>query len=256
MRVSIPRTFVSTLLLFAAVGCSDSVADPDLSDGPGAPVAVAVVAEATPRSFFAPQAPRLEGGALLVSGFDGSLEITGVQVVLAEIEAEREGVECEGSVSDCPEFLDRSTVLDLPLSQEAVSLGIGRLPEGRYEEIEVEVEGWDDDDELPVDATGLPVVGWPEDAALRVEGRFLPTEGDPRPFVAYLAMELEAELEFEPELQLGPEGAAIELIITPAAWFLDDEGYVLDLSSIGSGAEVEEDRAESGFEIRIVPSGG
>lgn len=197
---------VATAALLALTGCDW---DPTAADG-------------SRNIDLHPDDPDREDGGLLLQGPNGSLELTSLWLTLEEIELDGEG--------DTDDFEAGPVLVELPLEGEPTIPLSAPLPEGSYEEIEIEFEPVDDDEFLAGVRERFP--DWPEDASLRATGTFTP-EGDPEPvaFETYVEAEIEIELEPSPPLVVDDSGSEVELLtVDLSLWFRRGDGSVVDLS--------------------------
>jgi hypothetical protein len=195
------------------------------------------------------------GGPLAVTGTNGSLSITGIQVVLDKFQLR--GVHdqpCVGGVGsnddsgndddagEC-EFDAGPLFLDLPLDGSQLTVATGALPTGTYDNVRFRVKNLDsadddaaDDNDAAAEAALFQQVraqfaDWPAKASMRVTGTFTPTGGAARPFTAYLNAEVRLTLAISPPLTV-TEGSAtgqVSILLDPSVIFRTGS-QVIDLS--------------------------
>lgn len=182
-----------------------------------------------------------------LEGSNGALEITGVYLVVDEVELERSEDACrpEGDDDDCEEFEAPPQFVDLPLDGEEVFLVRQEVPEGSYTELELEVEDLDldddGDDDGVADETGslyqtilTLFPDWPEEASMLVTGTFTPVDSDAtREFRVYFDAEIEVELVLDPPFVVTGDSPVQTLTVEldPTLWFRNPGGSVMDLSA-------------------------
>ena len=212
------------------------------------------------------------GGPLVVAGTNGTLSITGIQVVVSQLKLK--GVHdqpCIGGTSsddsqggdddagEC-EFEAGPFFVDLPLDGGTLTVATGTVPPGTYDRLRFRVknldfrddDGDDDDDDAAVGAlfnqirTQFP--DWPARASMRVTGTFTPTGGAARPFTAYLKAEVRVQLPLSPPLAVteGTSTSQVSVTLDPAAFFKSGTA-VVDLSQFGGNVAEFEFEAEHGF---------
>jgi hypothetical protein len=181
-----------------------------------------------------------------VQGSNGTLDLSGVWMIVAEFELEGDDDACEEiGGDDCHEFEASPFLLELPPPGEPVTVAAEEVPAGVYDEFEFEVEDLDDDDEEDGEGASELIAqirsqfdDWPEDASLFVEGTFTPTGGDPQAFRVYFDAEIEVERDLNPPLIVEEDGGSVTVIvveINAGRWFERSDGSVIDLSQFDYG---------------------
>lgn len=242
------------------------------SDGTGPEGSEAVTIQFA-TSTQASVAPGLDGPMpTTVTGSNGTLELTDVRMIVAELELEGSTDACrveedDDDDEDCFEIEFAPRLVDLPLDGGPLTVTTAEVPAGIYSEFEFEVEDLEDDEDdtefaAEIDALQAAILNafpnWPDEATVRIEGTFTETGGEPQPFTVYLEAEIEVELEMDPLLVIGDDGAeahTIEVVVFPDLWFARNDGSVLDLSQFdfettGQVLELEVE-IEEGFEVEI-----
>ncbi len=270
------RVSVTTMIAiaFALAACGDGT-------GPGASVAIQFAAvgpgaspTAAPTSGPAAASNAAAQGELVIPGTNGTLTITQIGVIVEEFELEPVEVgDCDddnGPTSvECEDFETRYFFIDVPLDGEPVTVVNHDIPEGLYDELELEVDDLEVDDDDPEDLADAQLIqdllnsirqqldDWPDKASMVVSGEFTPTDGDPVGFRAYFEAEIEVELDLSPPLEVTADMASKSIVVelVPEVWFKRGDGTVWDLSQFDfqtTGELIEfELEMEDGFELEI-----
>lgn len=185
--------------------------------------------------------------SLMISQSNGTLELTGIRLIVAELELDQSGDDCEtteGEDESCDSFEVGPFFVDLPLDNSAVTAAASEVALGSYKELEFEVENLEsdsDDDsqkEQQIEAllneirTDGAYSEWPDAASMGVVGTFTPAgSAEAVPFKVYFDAEIEVEIEFATALTISEEGVGpgISVQVNPEAWFVTAKG-VRDLS--------------------------
>lgn len=229
----------TALLLFALVGWSALGACDD-GTGPGTSISLSVTV---------PQAGSMQSIAspalfdLVYSDGTATLTLTSVELVLREIELERVDDEScdstfEGSEDLCEEFEAAPRVFPLPMdgTTEAV-LSISDVPEGLYDELEIEVHKVSND---PGDAGILATRPDLADVSIRVEGDVGGT-----PFVFTTEVEEEFEFALSPPIDPSAGPVNVTLAVDVESWFRANDGSILDPSDEANRSEIENNIQQS-----------
>ncbi len=206
------------------------------------------------------------GGPLAVTGTNGTLSITGIQVVVAKFQLRgADDVACDGTRADdeC-EFQAGPFFVDVPLDGSQLSVTTGAVPPGTYGSVRFRVknldidddddESADDDDATPAQVAALfgqiraQVADWPQKASMLVTGTFTPTGGAPRAFRAFLRAEAKLTLPIDPPLTVaeGSSSAAVAVVMDPASLFKTGT-TVVDLSQFNGRLGEFKAETERGF---------
>jgi len=234
---SIP-TFSFALFSLALVGCDDTTGPGDgmarlnlgFTSGVAAP--------------FASPSAQFSGvpSAAPYAGSNGTVDLTEAWVIVAEFELERveSTVDCDSSDSgnDCEEFSTPPALVQLPLDGTVISHLTVDIPEGMYDELELEIEDLELDDEeedqAVIDALWTAVRAehpdWPTQASLLLVGTFTPTGGTAVPFRTFVEAEIEIEIELSPPLD-ATGIHSFNIVVIPSLWIERSDGTVLDLSA-------------------------
>lgn len=220
-------------LVACGVGSSPYLTSPGA--GERVTVAFAVAAPAVAGASVA-AAPASE--ALVLDGPNGTLELTSIAFIVAELE-----LDCDDDRSGpCVDFEAPPAFVDLPLGSGSVDVTSRTIPAGTYDELEFEVEDLDLDDGSPAERAHAAALlaeirqafpAFPDDASMVVEGVFTPSDAAPRPFLVYFDAEVEVELDLVPPLSIDADGSGDRSLVVdvhPALWFVRGDGSVRDLS--------------------------
>jgi len=170
---------------------------------------------------------------LVVGGANGdTLRINEIGFIVTEVELEADADSLE---SDSAEFeTERPFFVDLPLSSaDPVPALTDRVPPGRYNEFEFDVEGVDlDDDEVSNDLQN-EINNWPSGASMVVVGRFGSNDKETKSFTAYLDAEIEGEIEMDRLFEVGGSDSprALTVNLRPSSWFSKNDGNPRNLSA-------------------------
>jgi hypothetical protein len=204
-------------------------------DGGGA-TGPAAEGTAAVRFAAAPGTESGQAGDLVIAGFNGTLTLTDVRIVVDDFELKRENdiAECSatGRTDLCATIEIGPTIIDLPLAAGVTALGSDLVPAGEYEEIEFDVVGAEDvAPTLLAQARALPgYADWPARASIAARGTFADAQsGEVRPFTVYFDLGAAVELEFRITIA-GAGMGTVTIHVDPANW-LPFQGGVIDLSA-------------------------
>ena len=181
---------------------------------------------------------------LVYSDGTSTLTLTQVELVLREIELERvDDDSCDdGADSDdeCEEFEAGPRVFDLPMdgTTETV-LTISDVPDGLYDELEIEIHKVSSD---PEDAALLLARPDLADVSIKVTGDL-----DGEDFTFVTGVEEEFEFEFSPPLDSSAGAINVTLSIDVESWFRAQNGTLLDPSDEANRSQIE-NNIEQSFE--------
>lgn len=255
---------VAALPAFGLTACdSDSTGPAD-----GEPVTIRFTAQATASGAATASGPL----AAPVEGTNGTLDITDLRVIVAELEFEGTNGTCgtdgdDDDDEDCVEVDLPPRLVDVPLEGSPLTVATTDLPAGSYNEFELEIEDLEDDEDDTEFAQEIAALrseilatfsDWPNEATIRVEGTFTPTGGAAESFVAYIEGEVEVELDLVPPLDISDSGPAehtLDVLLFPERWFVRGDGSVIDLTeydfaTTGRLLELEVE-IEDGFEVEF-----
>ena len=178
---------------------------------------------------------------LIVTGTNGTLEITSIEAVVSELE-----LECEsGSTVACVEFETGPSFAPIPLGATQVEIAGGSVPAGTYTEFEFEIDDLEpdhDDSEAERQAKEALLAEiretygdppFPATASMILQGSFTPAGSDTAaPFTAFVDGEVEIEVPLVPALEVveGADPLAIPVTVDPSLWLTRPDGTVYDLS--------------------------
>jgi len=208
------------------------------------------------------------GGPLTVTGTNGTLSITGIQVVVARFQLRgANDAPCDsqgtGVSDDECEFQAGPFFVDVPLDGSQLNVTTGAIPAGTYTSVRFRVKNLDidddddsadDDDATPAQVSALfnqiraQVPDWPQKASMLVTGTFTPTGGAPRTFRAFARAEVKLSLPIAPPLVVaeGSSSSAVAVVLDPAAFFKTGT-TVVDLSQFNGRLAEFKVEAERGF---------
>ncbi len=237
------KMFITTAALLVLVACGDGT-------GPttGTQVSLTFVTGASAGGAAAPSG---FAGPMAVSFMDGTntLEITGVKIVLREIELELVEVdECddvEPEPEGCEEFEVGPLLVDLPVDGSTSTEIEIMIPPGTYDEIEFEIHKVSSDDDE--DADFLLENPTMEGKSIVVVG-FYNGVG----FTYETDLNEDQELDLVPNLVIDQEGVATNVTIRfdLSTWFVDESGNFFDPATALKGGP-NEDLAEDNIENSI-----
>jgi hypothetical protein len=263
---SIARLHGAPLVLAAAAALVFSACDSSTGPEDSEQVTIRFAAET---SAGGAAAPGIE--AAPVTGTNGTLDITDLRVIVAELEFEGTNGTCgangDDDDEDCFEVELPPRLVNIPLDGSPLAVATTELPAGSYNEFELEIEDLEDDEEdtafaAEIDALEAEIRNtfpeWPRDGTIRVEGTFTPTGGAPEAFVVWIEAEVEVELDLVPPIDIpAAEGDAhtLDIVLFPERWFVRGDGTVIDLTewdfqTTGELLELEVE-IENGFEIEF-----
>jgi hypothetical protein len=249
------RAIVGALGLLVLAACGDSTGVGGVGEevslsfrvsGAGAPAAVGAVAAPVGLAAVA-------GAPMVLSGSNGTLTLDEIRIIIDEVELELADDDSCGtsgssgddsgddSSDDCAEFEVGPRFLDLPLDGDPVEAVTATIPAGVYSELEFEIEDLEDDEGDASKAAAIAALraeilsefpDWPRKASALVVGTFQPTEGDPLDFRVYMEAEVEIEMDLIPNLVVDDSGTTsrdLTVDVSPAAWFTNPDGTVIEL---------------------------
>lgn len=206
------------------------------------------------------------GPPMVVTGSNGTLTLEEIRIIINEVELKRADPSCDSvevTGSDCGEFEAGPRFLDLPLDGQPIQAVTALIPSGVYKELDFEIEDLEDDEGDPTEAALIAAVrseilaeipDWPRKASALVTGTFEPAAGGSIGFRVFLEAEIEIEFELIPNLVIDETGAAsreLTVNLSPAVWFTNPDGSVLELQSYDYDATGEllefEVEMEEGF---------
>jgi hypothetical protein len=223
------------LVALAAAGCGDGT-------GPGTqPVVSLSFSTRLPAGGTSPAAaPHASQSWSLSAANDtitdgaNTLVITSAQIVLREIELEREEVaDCDVEPAGCEDFEIGPVLVSLPLGAGATEQVAVEVPPGTYTELEFEIHKVSSD---PADAAFR--VAHPEfaDKSIRVQGTFNGT-----PFTFESDLDVEQELDLVPPLVIADSVTSTNLTVRVglANWFRGPDGKLVNPATANKGGANE-----------------
>lgn len=181
-----------------------------------------------------------EHDSLVVEGDNGTLQINDIRFIVEEFELEpADDDHANNAESEIEEFEAEPFFVDLPLSEDTMSLADSEIQAGLYEELDFEVENLDMDDNDEGDghqslASTIreEFPDWPDDASMVIIGTFTPSDGDPQSFKVFAEAEIEIEREFERPLEVTDNNSqhVVSIRINPVDWLQRSDGTVINLT--------------------------
>ena len=182
-------------------------------------------------------------GLTLTDGAGNTLLITSAEVVLREIEFERQEnlADCDASLDNdhCEEFEVGPLLVSLPLDGSTAKEIATTVPADIYDEIEFDIHkvssgdfNGDEDDRLEAEfATAHPDF---VESSIRVQGTY-----NGSAFVYTSDLDEEQEIELDPPLVVaeGQASTNVTLSLNLAAWFVDGNGNLVDPESANKDGE-------------------
>ncbi|HXV85120.1 MAG TPA: hypothetical protein VD793_00395 [Gemmatimonadales bacterium] len=253
-------TYSAGLWALATVGCSDGA-------GPGRAVSLSFATQlpagalGTPAAFGSPSSARLSVAGDTLRDGTNTLVIESAQMVLREIELERqEVVDCDTDPepAGCEDFEIGPVLVDLPLGPGVTEQVVVDLPPGTYTEVEFEIHKISKDGQE--DAAFRAAHPDFAEKSIRVTGTF-----NGAPFTFESDLDVEQELDLSPALVIADSVTATNLTIRVglANWFRALNGSLVNPASGNKGGSNEslvkenikqsieafEDRDEDGSEL-------
>lgn len=195
---------------------------------------------------------------LVVTGSNGTLTITNVSFIVAEVELECQGDDDVGPA--CADFKAPPAFVRLPLGAGAVDVASAGVPSGSYTELEFEIEDLEDDaDDSATERAQYAALrsviraayaDFPDKASMVVEGTFTPSgSSQSTAFRTYFDADIEVEMQLTPALVVSDVSVsrALSVDVQPAMWFRRSDGSVRDLSQL----DYARTRSVVGFEIEV-----
>ena len=240
-------------------GCSDA-AGPDSSSRVAVRFGQSASSGVTPSiaSLSAMGSSAGSNTPLVVSGSNGTLTITNVSFIVAEVE-----LECQGDDDlrpACADFKAPPAFVRLPLGAGVVDVASAGVPSGSYTELEFEIEDLEDDlDDSATERAQYAALrsviraaypDFPDKASMLVEGTFTPSGSTQSvAFRTYFDAEIEIEMGLTPPLVVSDAVAsrALSVDVQPGMWFRRVDGTVVDLSRLDYGRT----RSVVGLEVEV-----
>lgn len=229
-----PLGMSAGLAALAALACSDGT-------GPGTTVSLSFAtrpsAGAFAAAFGAPRAPGIILAGDTIKDGTNTLVITSAQIVLREIELERqEVVDCdvEPEPAGCEDFELGPVLVDLPLSAGATEQVTVDIPPGTYTELEFEIHKISSSDtEDAAFRTAHPEFAG---KSIRVQGTYNGVA-----FTYESDLDVEQELDLAPPLVIADSVTATNLTVRVglANWFRALNGSLVDPATANKGGANE-----------------
>ena len=243
------RNILTLALAAIALPACDDISGSDYDGDNGATLSFAV-ASAASTTGTSGLSSRL-AGVTITDAAGRTLEITQVQVVMEELELERQFDDDCNDVDACEKFETGPVLIDLPVDGGVISPFDAPIPADTYDELELEIDDASDDSTSAQFFADHPT--WPQDASIRVVGSFDDNDGaGPQPFDVYLEIEAEIERDLVPPLVIteSAQDVNVTVEIDVADWFQNAGGLVdpRDLATNEDLLDELEDTIEESFE--------
>ncbi|HWP38912.1 MAG TPA: hypothetical protein VNL18_15305 [Gemmatimonadales bacterium] len=224
------------LVAVAAAGCSDGA-------GPGTqPIVSLSFATRLPSGMSPQAAPGASQSWSLAMANDtikdgtNTLVITSAQIVLREIELERQEVtdcDVEPEPAGCEDFEIGPVLVSLPLGPGATEQVAVEVPPGTYTEVEFEIHKVSSDPEDAAFRAAHPEFA---DKSIRVQGTFNGT-----PFTFESDLDVEQELDLVPPLVIADSLTSTNLTVRVglANWFRGSDGKLVNPATANKGGANE-----------------
>ncbi len=165
----------------------------------------------------------------------GSLTISSVQLVLAEIELTNGGT-CASSAEDnagCEEVELGPLFVDVPLNGTAKAILDASVPAGSYSELEAELDAVESAEEGAASflATHSDLAG----VSVRVAGVFTDANGVAHDFTFTSNVEAKIEMAFPSPVSVDATTSNLTIDVNVASWFKDANGAVIDPTDPANG---------------------
>ena len=238
-------TLVAAVLSLAA--CDDSTG-PRYDGAPGATLSFAVPQSPSGATTWQGMAPQ---AVIVTDGAGRTLDVTQIQVVLEDVELERQFDDDCNDVDACEKFEIGPVLIDLPVDGGIITPFDVAIPADVYDELELEIDDAEDDSTSAQFFAANPT--WPQDASMRIVGTFDANDGaGPQPFDVYIEISAEIERELSPPLVVtdSAQDVNVTVAIDVAAWFQAGGGLIdpRDLATDDDLVDELEDRIEDSFE--------
>ena len=244
MTHKIFRLSVVFALPLLVTGCGDSTSGP--AQRPQIAVRFGLAASSvSPSVVQLQQQGRSVATNLVVTGSNGTLNITNVSFIVSKIE-----MDCNSNDSDslpsCADFKAAPSFVKLPFGASGVvAASANNIRAGEYTELEFKIknlEDDEDDDALEIAQTvalrtaiRAMHADFPDKASMIIEGTFTPVGSMTAvPFRTYFDAEIEVEMNLVPPLRVVESIASrsLSVDVQPALWLKRADGTVIDLSTL------------------------
>ncbi len=157
---------------------------------------------------------------------------------ITEVKFMVEELELESLENDSLDFEVENLIVNIPLDGSPFTLTSQQVPEGIYDEFELEIEndGKNTDD--------LDFYEGDMEYSMVVKGVY-----DGEPFMYRTDKDFEIELDLNPVIEIteNTQSAAVEILFDPTSWFLDANGNMLNPSDPANHEQIAEN-IENSFE--------
>lgn len=241
------RSFLAVLVpVFLSLFACDDITSTDDASPVTLGFSIAPVASALPDAGVSSSVVAADEHEYTLPGDNGTLTITDIAFIVDEFKLVRDDASCqeiEGDEEDddgCETFETGPVFVELQLDGAETPVVTQGVPAGTYVALKLETADVDlaeaTDDEESAEITTL--IGdieeagfseWPADASLVVVGSFTDPEGT-RDFTAYFKGEIKVEMDLPELLVIDGESGTVDVEIDPAAWYVNPDNTVIDLS--------------------------
>lgn len=161
---------------------------------------------------------------------------------LTEIKFLVEELELESVNDDSADFEVEDLIVNLPLDGSAIELTSQNIPNGLYDEFEMEIEH--DDDGNTVNDPDFIKEGDDDGYSIVIKGIYNGEE-----FMFQTDTDFEIEMDLNPPLEVSETSASpsVAIIIDPSGWFFDSNGNALNPNA-PSNRETIEDNIKNSFD--------
>lgn len=183
--------------------------------------------------------------SLTINGTNGTLDITGVYLVVSRIQLEQADSACAktGEEAECEGVRLPPTFVSVPLDGTSALVVTEPVPAGQYVELHFKVQNLQEDAE---DTAANPQIdsllaqvrkqfaNWPAQASMLITGSFTPTGGTATSFSDYFRAEIEVNRHLQPPLTVSGTSTSTDLTVqlSPSGWFMNPDSSVTDLSKM------------------------
>jgi hypothetical protein len=243
------RNFLTLSLAALALAACDDISGSDFDGAPSATLSFAVAPAASPSqgAWFGSRS----ADVTITDAAGRTLEVTQIQVVMEEVELERQfDDDCNGDDS-CEEFEIGPVLIDLPVNGGVITPFDVPIPADTYDELELEIDDASDDSTSAQFFAANPT--WPQDASVRIVGTFDANDGaGPQPFDVYLEVEVEIEQELVPPVVISDSAQDVNVTVSidVAHWLMENGSLIdpRDLPADDNLQDIVEDNIEESFD--------
>jgi len=161
---------------------------------------------------------------------------------LTEVKFLVEELELESVSDDSADFEVENLIVNLPLDGSIIELTSQNIPEGFYDEFEMEIEH--DDDANTINDPDFIKEGDDDGYSMVIKGSY-----NGEAFMFRTETDFEIEMDLNPPLEISETSGSpsVAINIDPAGWFVDASGNALDPND-PANKEIIEDNIEKSFD--------